>query len=519
MIVAVVVALMTGGCIKNDLPYPRIQPNFTEFLVNGLSRPAEIDTLNRTIALEFDEETDLQAVELVSYNLSPKGSRLADPSELGETINLLRPLRVSLELYQEYVWTITATQTIERYFTIAGQLGQSVIDVPGRRVVVYVPRGTDLSALTVTSAKLGSTASTLDPDPVGHPMDFTLPVEMILDDYGRRLTWTVYVEAIDASVSLSSVDAWTRVCWLYGEAEAGKDNGFEYRLKGQEEWTRLPEVWIETKGGSFIGRLVHLSPQTDYEVRAYSDLDVTAPVEFTTGSEVQLPNGTFDNWWLDGKVYNPWAEGGTPYWDTGNKGASTLGSSNSVPTPDTQSGTGLAAELKTEFKGVGSIGKIAAGNIFTGVYVRTDGTNGVLNFGREFSERPTRLTGWFKYNCAPISHVGSDADFADWKGRPDSCQVYIALTDWPAQLEIRTNPKDRQLFNPADPAVIAYGAMTIGETISQWTPLNINLTYRSTSRVPRYILVVCSASKYGDYFVGGSGSILTIDDLTLDYDY
>lgn len=518
MIAALVLTFLCG-CIHNDLPYPRIQPNFTEFLVNGLARPAEIDTLNRSITLEFDEETDLQNVELLSFNLAPAGARLANPDELGSTLNLIRPLRVSLELYQEYVWTITARQEITRAFKIEGQIGQSVIDVPGRRVVIYVPRGCDLTQLKVTEAKLGSTASILTPDPVGRTLDFTLPVEFTLSDYGRDLTWTVYVEAIDAAVTLTAADAWSRVAWLYAEAEAGKENGFEYRQKGDEEWVRVPDEWLTANDGSFSARLIHLSPMTTYEARAFSGLDLTAPVEFTTADEPQLPNGSMDNWWLDGKVYNPWAEGSSPFWDTGNKGATTLGPSNSIPTPDTQSGTGLAAELKTEFKGIGALGKIAAGNIFTGVYIRTDGTNGILNFGREFSRRPTRLNAWFKYNCAEISSVGSDPDFADWKGRPDTCQIYIALTDWAEPLEIRTNPKNRQLFNPADPHVIAYGAASFGETIDQWTPLSIELTYRSTSRTPRYILVVCSASKYGDYFVGGAGSVLTIDDLQLDYDY
>lgn len=517
-LVAAVVATLCG-CIHNDLPYPRIQPNFTEFLVNGLAKPAEIDTINRTITLDFDEETNLEAVELVSYNLSPEGSQLADDVELGPTLNLIRPLPVIVKLYQEYVWVITARQTIEREFVIEGQIGQSVIDVPGRRVIVYVPKGSNLSALKVLKAKLGSTASKLMPDPIGQTLDFSHPLELILSDYGRELTWTVYVEAIDAAVTLTGVDTWTNVAWLHGEAEAGKDNGFEYRLKGDEEWVKVPAEWITADGGTFTGRLIHLSPETDYEARAYSNQDITATLEFTTGSIVQMPNWTLDNWWLDGKVYNPWAEGDTPYWDTGNKGAATLGPSNSVPTSDTQSGTGFAAELKTEFKGIGALGKIAAGNIFTGVYVRTDGTNGILNFGRPFTQRPTRLTAWFKYNCAEISNVGSDPDYADWKGRPDTCQVYIALTDWSEPLEIRTNPKNRQLFDPSDPHVIAYGSMSLGETVGTWTPLNIELNYRSTSRVPRYILVVCSASKYGDFFVGGAGSVLTIDDLKLEYDY
>ncbi|MDE5959041.1 MAG: PCMD domain-containing protein, partial [Muribaculaceae bacterium] len=72
---------------------------------------------------------------------------------------------------------------------------------------------------------------------------------------------------------------------------------------------------------------------------------------------------------------------------------------------------------------------------------------------------------------------------------------------------------------PDSPEVIAYGSVQYGETIEQWTKFDIELNYRSTSRVPNYILVVASASKYGDYFVGGNGSVLCIDNFKLEYDY
>jgi len=77
-----------------------------------------------------------------------------------------------------------------------------------------------------------------------------------------------------------------------------------------------------------------------------------------------VPNTNLDEWWLNGKVWNPWPEGGTPYWDTGNKGATTLGPSNSTPTDDTSTGTGWAARLETKFVGIGALGKLAAGNLF-----------------------------------------------------------------------------------------------------------------------------------------------------------
>lgn len=514
MLIALTLAL--GGCIKNDLPYPRIQANITAIMVEGEEQPAVIDPQKRTITLTMSEEADLQHVELLSYAVEPEGVKV---DGLTNELNLIRPIYVVASLYQDYVWTITAQQTIVRYITVDPQMGEPVIDVPGRRVIVYVPKDADLKNIRITSLKLGSTASTMEPQVVGEAVDLSKPLSIIVSDYGRESEWTIYAEQVDATVSLTQVDAWTRVAWFYATAAEGNDNGFEYRVQGQEDWTRVADTDITAANGSMTACLKHLSPATTYEVRAFSGVDVTATQQFTTGTEPQLPNSDFGEWWLDGKVWNPWAEGGTPYWDTGNKGAATLGESNTQPTTTTPSGTGYAAQLRSEFKGIGSIGKLAAGNIFTGVYVRTDGTNGILNFGREFNQRPTRLTATIRYTNAPISHVGSDTRFKEWKGRPDTCQIYIALTDWDAPFEIRTNPKNQQLFNANDPHVIAYGSVCYGESIPDWTPIAIDLNYRSTSRKPKYILVVCSTSKYGDYFVGGSGSELIIDDLALEYDY
>ncbi len=511
-----VVAFLAGGCIKNDLPYPRIPANITAIMVENEEKPAVIDPQKRTVTLYMSEEADLQHVRLLSYALEPEG---AHTSDLTPEMNLVRPLNAVVSLYQDYVWTIRAEQTVERYITSEPQMGQPVIDVPGRRVILYVPEGTDLKRIQIKSLKLGSTASTMVPDLGGKTVDFSQPVKVVVTDYGRESEWTIYVDAVDASVALTQVDAWTRVAWLYANAAEGNDNGFEYRVQGSNEWTKVAVADITSNNGQITACLKHLSPATTYEARAYSGTDVTASQTFTTGTEAQLHNAGFEEWWLDGKVWNPWAESGSPYWDTGNKGAATLGDSNSQPTENTPTGTGYAAQLRSEFKGIGSIGKLAAGNIFTGVYVRTDGTNGVLNFGREFSQRPTRMRVMLKYKNAPISHVGTDVRFKDWKGRPDTCQIYIALTDWTAPYEIRTNPKNQQLFDPEDPHVIAYGSLTYGEDVPDWTQVAIDLKYRSTSRVPKYILVVCSTSKYGDFFVGGTGSELDVDDLVLEYDY
>lgn len=508
----------TTGCIENDLPYPRVPVNFTEFEVEGQLEPSVINTEDLTVSIKLAESVDPMNVQLKHYAIDPEDGKVAEGA-LPSVLDLTRPKYVTLSLYQEYVWTIVATQNIERYFSVESQMGESVIDVPGRRVIARVPMSSDLRALTVNSIKLGSSASTMTPDLSGQTVDFTQPVEVTLNDYDRNVTWTIYVEQIDAAVMLTQVDAWSRVAWFYGSAQDGKDNGFEYRKQGAEQWTRVPAEYVTTASGTFTACLPHLEPLTDYEVRAFSDTDVTEAQAFTTAGEPQLPNSNFNSWWLDGKVWNPWAQDGTSYWDTGNKGSTTLGTSNTLPTEDTPTGTGYAAELRTEFKGFGSLGKLAAGSIFTGVFIGVDGTNGILSMGREFTCRPTRMTGMMRYQSAAISHVGTDAEFADWKGRPDIASIYIALIDSADPFEVRTNPKNRNILDPNAPEVVAYGVVDYPESVEDWTSFTIDLEYRSTSRVPKYVIVVCSASKYGDYFVGGAGSVLKVDDLKLEYDY
>ena len=158
-----------------------------------------------------------------------------------------------------------------------------------------------------------------------------------------------------------------------------------------------------------------------------------------------------------------------------------------------------------------------ASSVFTGSYVRTDGTNGVLSFGREFSSFPTKLRVHYKYTSVPIDKIGEDALQA-LKGKSDSCHIYIALTDWDQPLEIRTRPSERQLFDKNDSHVIAYAEYISGNSDSEYQQRDLVLDYRYTNRTPKYILVVASASKYGDYFTGGVGSKLLIDNFELIYD-
>ncbi|MDE5843814.1 MAG: PCMD domain-containing protein [Muribaculaceae bacterium] len=506
-----------SGCIKNDIPYPRIQANIRAFDVAGSFKAAEIDSTEMTVNVYLEENVNIRSVMVDSFALTPESHFVDFDPAL--PVDLSEPKKVTVALYQDYAWTITANQPIERYFTVANQIGSSEIDVPAHRVIAYVSSNADVSALNVLSIKLWPEGATVETNLLDGPVDFSRPVEVKVEQFGVKETWYIYIESRQASVTTVSADGWTCVGWVYGEAEEDRDNGVEYRKDSDTEWTRAPKEWITTNGGSFTCRLVHLEPLTTYHVRAYSNEEYGSELSFTTGVTLQVPNTDFNNWWLNGKVWNPWAEGADPFWDSGNKGATTLGTSNTYPSDDTPTGSGKSACLETRFVGIGAIGKLAAGNIFTGYYVATDGTNGILSFGREFTERPTKLRGYFKYKSTTISNSTAGSGYEYLKGRPDTCNIWCALSDKGEPYIIRTNPKNLQLFSPNDPSVIAYGNFQLGESVNSYREFEIKFNYNATNRIPTHIVIVASASKYGDFFTGGSGSVLYVDDFELLYDY
>lgn len=332
-------------------------------------------------------------------------------------------------------------------------------------------------------------------------------------------TWTLFVFQTEVEVTTETADAWTKVAWLKGSGREDTAKSFEYRSLGSVVWQTVTTEIIQ-EGGVFTTRLSGLEPATTYEYRAKSGEEYGEVVSFTTATATPMPDGTFDYWHQVGRVWNPWSENAASYWDTGNKGATTLGESITIPTSDTcEANTmGQAASLQSKFVGIGSLGKFAAGNLFMGEYVRTDGTNGVLAFGRPYSSFPTQATIYYKYTPAPITYRDSELQNVVALNAPDTCHIYIALGDWDEPVEIRTRKTERKLFDPNDPNIIAYAAFQSGDVTSDYKKLTLDLVYRATNRTPKYLIVVCSASKYGDYFTGGPGSSLTVDELSVSFD-
>lgn len=501
-----------NSCIENDIPYPQIHANFLRFEVVGQLEEATINTSTREVSVKLADTVDIKNVQIKSYQITDSA---AISPKLGDRIDLSSPQKFILRIYQDYEWTVKATQETERIFKVEGQVGQAEFDVDNHIAVIRIPEDSPVDKVRITELKLGPSNAVTTPD-FRTVTNFTSPNKFKVKYRDITEEWTVYVSQTSSLATTVSANGWVTSAWLEGVGQAGADNGFEYRQANSDIWSRVPTDQISFDDGSFKAKVAGLSPQTDYVCRAYSGSDFGEELSFTTEVAVVLNNGSFDNWWKNGKIWNPWAENTNSFWDTGNKGATTLGESNTYPTDETANGSGKAAKLETRFVGVAGIGKLAAGNMFAGEYVRTDGTNGVLNFGRPFTSFPTKLRVQYKYTSKPINYT--DNDHKSMAGKPDTCSIYIALGDWTTPLEIRTKPTDRQLFNVNDPNIIAYASFTSAETTTAYQQLELALDYRATNRKPTYIMVVCSASKYGDFFTGGAGSTLWIDNFELLYE-
>lgn len=515
------------GCIKNDVPYPTVIPGIMSIRVEDASS-VEVSSVDRTVSVIFPETADICNVSVSEVTFTEEMT-VCEPSLTGSW-DLSSPKQFVLSTYQDYVWTLSATQDVERYFTVIGQVGSSVIDAVNHRVVVYVAPSVSASNVTVLSCKLGPVGCGYSEDMLS-AHDFLNGRTVTVTSFGRSEEWTVYMETREASVSFASVDAWTRVAWLKAEGVAGQAMGFRFRKASDKEWTAVPQDAVSVDGGSFSACMDGLEPTTEYECVAYSGTSDSEVRSFTTGAEAQLPNPGFEVFsndesskfqsWFD-VTHSLW---NSKWWDSGNVASTTVGESGIICCPDTQDKAEGKASARLNSRYV--VVKFAAGNLFSGEFAELVGTSGgIVNFGRPFTERPRALRFKMKYKCGKVDYVNGYPDGEPVSiGDNDRCQVFIALGDWDyhkfggtpdSPVQVNTTRKET-FFDSRSEGVIAYGSFIRDSGTDGWMDVRIPLEYQSVSRVPSHIIISCASSMLGDYFTGSSASTLWIDAMTLEY--
>ncbi|WP_317190576.1 PCMD domain-containing protein [Parabacteroides leei] len=528
--------------MKNDFPYPTIKCAITDFGVDGMTS-VKVDASARTVVAKVVDTLDLRDLRVNCLEVTEKTTVIPDekacidfihfpdtgfvsvdslPVTANTRMNFKEPVNVLLRLYQDYPWTITVLHDIERVVKVNNMVSPALIDEVNHNVVILVDSAKQpkLTNIEIEELKLGSSVAKTEPEP-SSVTDFTRPRVFRITAFDEMEEWTVSVRYPSGEEGqTATLSAWTKRAYIEGTTKTG-DVSARYRELSEAEtkaddesvWESVLSNEIEIfEDGRFVLTFTHLKPGATYEYELTVDGKTDNVQTFTTEPEEKVPNLSFDDWFKDGKSWyaNKDLTADNYFWDSGNKGSNTVGEANptSPETSDVVKGKAARLESKTV------AGVFAAGSLYTGTFGKVEGLSGAsLNFGRPYLSRPSALKGYYKYNAGTIDKA--KAPYEDLIGQKDSCHIYVGLFTWDKPFPVNTSTGtfvDRTWNNEN---MVAYGELVNGETIKDYTPFTIRLKYRDYTTKPTYILVVASASKYGDYFTGSTSSVLLLDECEL----
>lgn len=358
-------------------------------------------------------------------------------------------------------------------------------------------------------------------------------VTVKVDDATNAYNFTIEIpRKSSTSLLANAANAFTNMAYISGAvtaktAQFDESNlALQYRKKADADWTNVAASAL-TKGDNdnYSYTLTNLAPATDYVYRLrYNDGDTNVnsnEISFTTEKVISIQNSSFENWYKDGSAWVPGTQGQI-YWNTSNPGSTSMGDSYNVTTSSTDlvhSGT-YSAKLANKFVVI----KLAAASLFTGTFDGLISTSGAkLTWGVPFTSRPSALKGYMSYTPGAINRVGKNLpSTAPAKGETDACQIFCALLT--EQLKVGGNAaegvyqKSTEINWDTDPRIIAYGELTQSSSDGgKWKEFNIPLKYHDIKAKPNYMLIVISASKWGDYFHGCDSNVLYLDDFEFEY--
>ena len=521
-------AFVLPGCIQNDLDYPLVPGGFVSIEVEG-QKSASIDSKNRTVTVDLLETADIQALPLVSYKLTD--STFLD-TPLPATLNLSSPMKVAMHTWQNWEWTLRATQTIERSISCDRQVGKARFDEKNRSILLSVTEDQNLEKIRFTAMKLGPEGSTVvsttgwesdggQARQVTRDCAFPMTLDCVLGRSfavafrGKTEVWSLQAIKVKVEMEITQIAAWCRYADVFATFDGKGEPSVEWRRAGDPDWTVCDSVKVE--GVEIHGVITGLKEGSEYQARVVCAGKESAVEGFRTDREKQLYNMNFDEWSLSGKIWRPFpADAGEDklIWDSANKATANFLGSITTPVEDFVAVPGpgkKAAKLESTY----AVVKFAAGNLFTGQFVSLKGLGADLAWGIPFDTKPKALHGYYCYKPAIIDEY-YDADHAYLKGKNDIGQIQVILTDWPGQFHV-LSAEEVFVDVANDPAIIAYVNFETSEENDGWVEFTLPLEYRSY-RTPKYIVVVAASSRYGDFYTGGKGSALYLDEFSFVYE-
>lgn len=510
----------TSCLFENDMAYPDIPADIVAFEVEG-QESVTINNEERTVEVVLDEVCDMSRLKVINVAVS-EDAELSEP--LPEYVDLTDTLTINVRTYMDNIWTVTATQPIDRYITVENQVGEAELNVETRSALVYVSENQPLSRVRFLDVKLepeGSVVRTttgaaddgsLETLPCRFPMtlDCVHRRSFLVNYEGDIFEWTLKVLKKKISQQVNEVQAWCYHAKIYGVFSGTGTPVLEYRKSSDSEWITVKNAVVAGVGIS--ADVTGLEAGTEYVARVAEDGAYSSEYTFMTDSPVQLYNMDFDDWYQSGKIWYPYAQGADPsVWDSANPGAATFIGSSTTP-EDSFVVSGKAARMESKY----AVIAFAAGNIYTGAFGKIAGVGAELDWGVPFNGRPTALKGYYAYSPKPIDNV--KAPHEDKRGKKDRCQITVILTDWDKPFTINTTTGQFVDVNK-DPGIIAFARLESDEdTGGKYREFNLELEYRDKTRKPKYAIIACAASYLGDYFTGGVGSTMYVDEFEFIYE-
>ena len=522
-------ALACASCMQNPLSYPRLKADILAFEVEG-QKSVSIDADRMVVEIVLTETADIDSVPVLKYEYSSDAVPL---SELPEVLDLTEPVRVSYQTYpdQVYEWTIQATQPIERYVKCDNMI-ESFIDEAKKEIIAYFPEDQKLDDIRFTKMKLEERGSQIDStigyvamdgedlvikDKVQLPMnlDCVITREFKVLCKAGVTSWKFTAVHKIIELEVTAVNAWCYHADLTAVFKGSGSPVVEYHESGMQEWIPLATT---VEGTNISASVDQLSEGTSYVARVVNGDDVSEEFTFTTETPDQLPNMSFDEWYQGdpgGYTWYPDAEGASLTWGTANSGVNMMNAVNS--TRPEYSFVAKAGGAAVRMESVYVFGKFAAGNIYTGQFgnaVLSPVPGAELDWGVPFTTRPYSLKGYYSYSPKPVNYASDK--YVDKMGEMDTAQILVFLTDWEEPFRISTSTETFvDLEN--DPAIIALGMIeTDVDTQGEYVEFECTLEYRN-DRKPKYIVAVACASRLGDYFTGGQGSVMYVDEWEFEY--
>ena len=351
-------------------------------------------------------------------------------------------------------------------------------------------------------------------------------VTVKVDPTTNKYEYTFTIGKLEKDCSLSA-NAWSNFAYFTAADISGTTADmalkFQYRKKGEEAWT---DVAAKPDDKNYItDKITGLTPATTYEYQLVGTTNETTSIigrvaTFTMETNIVLQNGGFEDWHQNGKIWYAASKdvfnAGHYLWDSSNPGGGAFGFNPTTGDASVKRTGSYSAKLESQY----AVVKFAAASLYYGRFGKLIGTTGaIIDFGQPFKSRPTALHGFYQYAPKNIDNVGEKQPANTVKkGDMDICSIYIALSKKKYTVD-NTNPSTFINFE-SDENIIAYGELPAADCVNtngEWKEFTINLKYKNITDKPAYLIIVCSSSKYGDYFTGGKGSCLHLDDFELLY--